>query len=139
MIFRRKASVIIDWGATNILNKSHYFFEHSCKTPVITSCDDFFTQQRQEKKTMLNLRKKMGWAVSVLPEEREAWYSEFGQIMRQARYSMDISLAELAVALNITEETLSEYECGNPVPFIEANAIFQYLGMHQQARKRFKQ
>lgn len=88
---------------------------------------------------MFNFRKKLPWLVNISPDERDAWYSEFGQIMQRARYAMDISLTELSVALKIKEKALSDYECCAPVPFVESIAIFQYLGMRHKAEKRFQQ
>lgn len=81
---------------------------------------------------MFNSRKKLPWLANATPDEREVFYIEYGTIMRKCRREMGISLSDLSNRLGIKEKTLAEYESGKPVHFIEAVAIFQYLGMRQK-------
>ncbi len=81
---------------------------------------------------MFSGKKKLPRLLDATPEERAIWYAEYGQIMRAARMAMGISLSELSEHLKIKEQTLSDYECGQPVPFIESVTIYQYLGMRSR-------
>lgn len=77
-------------------------------------------------------KKKLPKLIDATPEERAIWYAEYGQIMHSARMAMGISLSELSEYLKIEKQTLSDYEYGHPVPFIEGIAIYQYLGMRRR-------
>lgn len=76
-------------------------------------------------------KKKLPFLANATPEERRAFYIEYGEIMFRARQELGVSLADISSKLGIPERDLKKYECGQPVPFIEGVAIYQYLGLRQ--------
>ncbi|MBD5401060.1 hypothetical protein HDR61_04965 [bacterium] len=62
-------------------------------------------------------------------EAREAFYHEFGMVMKIIRTRKQISLKEISDKLQITESALEGYEAGHEVPYFDIIALYGYLGM----------
>ena len=56
-----------------------------------------------------NRKSKLPLLVDATPTEREQFYSEYGQLMRNARNEMGMDITDLSKKLQIAEQDLESY------------------------------